>query len=124
MATKTEAVETNKSDLLKWIIAWLLLFAGITGFYCFSESSTLLRVLGLLITAGLVVAIILTTTKGQSIWSFTQESKLEVRKVVWPSRQETIQTTMIVIVVVIIMALLIWMFDRFLFWIVRALTGS
>ncbi|MDM8547540.1 preprotein translocase subunit SecE [Candidatus Venteria ishoeyi] len=123
MSTKAEAA-VNKSDLLKWAVAWLLLVAGLAGFYYFSDSSTLLRVLGLLLTAGVFVAIALTTDKGQSIWSFAKDSRTEVRKVVWPSRQETLQTTLIVIVVVIIMALLIWLVDSLLLWIVRALTGS
>jgi preprotein translocase subunit SecE len=60
---------------------------------------------------------------GKAAWEFRREAIIEVRKVVWPTRKETVQTTMVVLVVVIIMAILLWALDSMLAWAVRYLTG-
>jgi len=88
----------------------------------FPEYSTLLRVLGLLATVGLSLFIVSQTAKGRVAVSYIKDTNVEVRKVVWPTRQETIQTTMIVIIMVIIAALILWAFDSMLGWAVRAIT--
>jgi preprotein translocase subunit SecE len=64
------------------------------------------------------------TAAGRRLWQFGVDAKMEVRKVVWPSRQETIQTTLVVFVMVLIMALVLWLYDMGLMWIVRTLTGQ
>jgi len=110
-------------DTVKWLSIWALLAVGVFGFYHFADALMIFRVLGLLAIVGVVIGIALTTAKGQSAWGFTQETQIEVRKVVWPSRKETIQTTLIVLVMVLIMAILIWMVDSLLFWIVQTLTN-
>jgi preprotein translocase subunit SecE len=121
MSSKAEASENN-NDLIKWLLASLLFAVGIISFYFFPDLSVLLRVGILLISVGAAAAIALTTEKGRSTWRFGKEAEIEVRKVVWPTRQETIQTTLIVIAMVIVMALLIWMVDSILFWIVKTVT--
>lgn len=110
------------ADNIKLIVAVLLMAAAIVLFYSYPEYSTLLRVLGLLATAGLSLFITSRTAKGAVMFSYIGDTQVEVRKVVWPSRQETVQTTMIVLLMVMIVALILWGFDSILAWAVRALT--
>ncbi len=123
MNAKTDAAVANQFDVIKWLVAGLLVGLALAGFYYFSESSLLLRVFILLAAFGVAVYIALQTAKGRSIWSFGQESHLEVRKVVWPTRQETMQMTGVVILMVVVMALMIWGIDSILLLLVRSVTG-
>jgi len=110
-------------DTVKLLVAIVLLFGGIGLFYVLAEYSTLLRVLGLLFVAGAAVAVALQTAAGRRIWEFASTSRNEVRKVVWPTRQETVQTTLIVFAMVLVMGIVLWLFDMLLLTIVRAVTG-
>jgi len=111
-------------DTLKLLLAASIIIAAILGFYYFDAYSQLLRVLGLLAVAGLAVLITYHTLLGKRVWQFASDAKIEVRKVVWPSRQETVQTTLIVFVMVLIMGIVLWLFDMMLGAILRALTGG
>ena len=124
MSTKTDATASDKLDFFKWFLVVLLLGVGIVSFYYFAEHSLLLRVLGLLLVMGIAVLIASTTTKGRSTLKFLRDSHLEVRRVVWPTRQETVQMTGVVFVMVVLVSLIIWLVDSFLFWLVRLLTGQ
>lgn len=97
MSTKTDARASNKLDTLKWLLVVLLLGAGIISFYYFDEYSLLLRVISLLVVVFLVAFIASTTEKGRTTLDFLQQSHLEVRRVVWPTRQETAQMTGVVL---------------------------
>lgn len=110
-------------DTVKLVVAASLLIAGIWGFYFFAGLSLLLRVIGLLAIASGAVAIVLTSEPGRQLWRFATDVRMEVRKVVWPTRQETIQTTLIVMVMVLILGIVLWLFDMMLMSILRALTG-
>jgi preprotein translocase subunit SecE len=123
MSAKAE-VESSGMDIAKLALSVLLLIMGVYGFYYFEAESTLLRVIGLLVVVGVSAAIAYQTALGQRLWGFVSDSRMEVRKVVWPSRQETIQTTLIVFVMVLIMGIMLWLFDMLLMSIVRALTGQ
>jgi preprotein translocase subunit SecE len=116
-------VESTGMDTAKLLLAVLLLVAGIGGFYYFEGYSTLLRVLGLLVTAGIAVAVALLSVPGRQLWAFAVAARTEVRKVVWPSRQETIQTTLIVFAMVLLVGIVLWLFDMVLMAIVRSVTG-
>ena len=111
-------------DILKLAVAVLIVISGIVGFYIFADNSVLLRTLGLLSCVSVSVFIALQTEKGRDTWAFFHDAQIEVRKVVWPTRQETVQTTMIVILVVIIVSILLWLLDMFLGWSVRGLLGT
>ena len=111
-------------DTAKLALAAVLLVGAIAAFYFFEAHSLLLRVIGLLAAAGAAVAVASQTAIGRRAWAFVSDANMEVRKVVWPTRQETLQTTLIVIVMVILMGLLLWLFDMMLLAIVRALTGQ
>ena len=96
--------------------------AAIGGFYYFSDELLLLRVIGLLIAAGLSIVIALRSQTGKATAEFVKEARTEVRKVVWPTRKETAQTTMFVMAAVVIMGFCLWLLDMFLGWAVRFLT--
>ena len=111
-------------DLVKLVIAGLIVIAAVVGFYIFDDQSAPLRVAGLLAATGVAAWVGLQTEPGRRFWTFLQEAQLEVRKVVWPTRPETIQTTLLVIGVVILAALILWALDAVLGWAVRLLIGG
>jgi preprotein translocase subunit SecE len=124
MVAKTETEVSNKLDIVKLVIAIAILLAGIGGFYYYSDASLLYRVLGVVALAIVAAGIALTTGTGQAIVSFGREARAEVRKVVWPTRQETIQTTLMVVVAVIILGIFLWLIDMMLLKAVQVLTGQ
>jgi preprotein translocase subunit SecE len=113
-----------KFDILKLAIAILVVTSGIVGFYIFADQSLLLRTIGLLICVSVSIYIALQTDKGRTAWIFFHDAQIEVRKVVWPTRQETVQTTLIVILVVILVSIILWLLDMFLGWSVRSIMGQ
>ena len=117
-------VEASSFDTVKLILAVAIVVGAILGFYYLDAYSQLLRVIGLLVVVGIAAFIIYQTAVGRSIWSFASASKTEVRKVVWPSRQETVQTTLIVFAMVLLMGIVLWLFDMMLGAILKALTGT
>ena len=114
---------TEKLDIFKLSLALLIILADLVCFYLFDEYSLLLRVIALLLGAGISIAIALQTAKGKEIWGYFHDAQIEVRKVVWPTRQETIQTTLIVVVMVILVAIILWLLDMFLGWSIGSLMG-
>lgn len=122
MVTKTEQ-QGSGLDTAKLLLSLLILVAGIMGFYYFKEESQLLRVLGILAVAAVAFFIVATTMIGKRSLGFVKEARVEVRKVVWPTRQETTQTTIAVLVMVLIVAIMLWLIDMFLGWGVRSLLG-
>lgn len=119
--TKTAIV---RLDLIKMVVAALIVAAAVVGFYIYSDQSTPLRVAGLLAAVGVAAWIGLQTEPGRTLWNFILEAQIEVRKVVWPTRQETVQTTLLVIGVVILAALILWGLDSVLGWAVKKLIGG
>ena len=111
-------------DLAKWIGAFAILAGGIVGFYYWSDESLLLRVIGLLILSAAAVFVAGRTEKGRATWDFVRESHTEVRKVVWPTRKETAQTTLIVIAMVGLVAVILWILDGLLAWLVKLVLGT
>jgi preprotein translocase subunit SecE len=83
-----------------------------------------LRVIGWIVLVIILLGIARFTSQGLRAWNFTKESRGELRKVVWPSRQETMQTTMLVLALVIALALIIWGLDSILLWLIGLLTGQ
>lgn len=104
-------------DKLKFLLAALAVIAGIAGFYLLGADTALLR--GASFLAGLIVAVALiwTTAQGRQLAAFVRESIAEARKVVWPSRKETLQTTAMVFVFVLVMAIFLWLTDKTLEWV-------
>jgi len=124
MNSKIETVDSSNMDTVKLVIALLVAVAAMAAFYIYPEQSMLLRVGGLLLGGGIAIAIALQTGKGRNIWGFFHGAQIEVRKVVWPTRQETVQTTLIVVLVVILISIILWLLDMFLGWTVGSLMGQ
>jgi preprotein translocase subunit SecE len=124
MNTQAEA-QTSILDIIKQVFSVVLVIGGIAAFYYYAEQVQLIyRVLGLIVIIAVVLGMMLTTDLGRTVWAFMQESKVEVRKVVWPTRDETTRTTLLVFAMVTAVALILWLLDMFLFWGVRLLTGQ
>ena len=123
MATRAETPSTGSGDTLKLGVAAVVAAAAIVLFYVFAEQSLLARTIGLLVAFGAAAAIAYQTALGRRTVAFFRDARTEVRKVVWPTRAETTQTTLTVIVIVIIVGILLWLFDMFLSWLFRLVTG-
>ena len=123
MNAKVEA-ESNQFDTLKLGAALLLLVAGVVAFYWFDDQLLVLRVLGLLAVAGISIFIAAQSSTGKNIIGFIGGVKTEVRKVVWPTRAETTQTTLAVILMVILVGIFLWLLDMVLLWAIQMVTGQ
>ena len=108
--------DKSPADTLKLVAAALILAAGIIGFYVFEDEAQLIRVVGLLGVAAVAVAIGISSAPGKALWGFLLDARTETRKVVWPTGQETRQTTLIVLIVVMIVAIFLWLLDMLLRW--------
>ena len=122
MNAKAE-VKDSRFDLVKWLVVVALVAVGIVGNHVFADESILYRVLALLVLALVAGFVALQTAKGRAFFSLLKDARGEIRKVVWPTRQETTQTTLIVVVVVLVMALVLWGLDSLLGWLVSLIVG-
>ena len=123
MNAKVET-ESGKFDSLKLGIAVATLAGGIFAFYYFEGHLLVLRVLGLLAVAGIAVFIAAQSGTGKNIIGFIKGAQTEVRKVVWPTRAETVQTTLAVILMVFLVGIFLWLLDMLLLWAIQVLTGQ
>ena len=112
METKINSQATT--DVIKTIAAVMILVAGVFGFYSYSEISDLYRIVALIVVAGIALLLYSSTAGGQNTLGFLRSAQGEIRKVVWPTRQETSQTTLVVLVVVVIFAIILWLLDLIL----------
>ena len=111
------------ADKIKLGVALLLVVAGIAGFYMLHESAAVVKLLVLLLGIALAVVVSLTSGPGKELFVFSKESVAEAKRVVWPTRKETVQTTGIVIVFAVTMALFLWAVDAGLMLVVNGLMG-
>lgn len=121
---KAESKTETRTDWFKWLISVTLVLAGLIGNHYYSEVSMPLRTLGWLAVLALAGWVASTTQKGQWVIGFFRDSRLELRKVVWPTREETMQTTLIVGAMVVVLALFLWGLDSVLVWVIGWLTGQ
>jgi preprotein translocase subunit SecE len=110
VVTKAEQT-TSGFDTVKLFAALLILIGGVVGFYYFEAESQLLRVIGMLAVVAVAFFIVTTTNIGRRSLGFVREARVEVRKVVWPTRQETTQTTIAVLIMVFVVAIMLWLID-------------
>ena len=121
---KSESPVDSRLDGLKWLLTVALILAGLAGNHYYSEISMPIRTLGwlsILVVAAFVGA---TTQKGRWVVQFFRDSRMELRKVVWPTREETTQTTLVVAVMVVILSLVLWGMDSILVQLIGWLTGQ
>jgi preprotein translocase subunit SecE len=111
-------------DAVKLVLAAAILLGGIAAYYVYQDESLLLRVAGVLVAFGLGAVVAFQSAQGKTLWQFIQSSRGEIRKVIWPTRQETLQTTLTVIVFALFMGVFFWILDFFLLWGTGILTGQ
>ena len=121
---QTETSESGVLDILKLLISAVVLVGGLYSYYYFVEVSLPLRVLMVLGGLAAGIGIALTSTQGLRLRGFVQGARVEIRKVVWPTKQETTQTAIAVFIFTLIMALFFWALDSLLLYITRSLVGS
>ena len=124
MSTHTETSQSGMLDIFKLLIAAFVIVGGLYGYYYYENVMALpLRVLLVLGGTGIGIAIAMMSSQGQRLWHFIQGSRVEIRKVVWPTKQETTQTAIAVFVFTLIMALFFWALDSGLLLLTRKLVG-
>lgn len=124
MSTKVEQARgSSAGEVVKYVVALLLVAAGVFGFYWFQDWATALR--ALLVVAGVLAgtAVFATSTKGAQTREFLSEARFELRKVVWPTRQEALRTTWVVMLAVLIISLMLAGFDAVIQWVIKLLLG-
>ena len=124
MSTKIETNESGMLDIVKLLIAAAALIGGLYAYYYYqNDIAQAVRVLMVLAGAAAGIGIAMTSTQGQRLWHFIQGSRVEIRKVVWPTKQETTQTAIAVFVFTLVMMLFFWALDSGLLWLTRTLVG-
>ncbi len=110
-------------DKIRLVLALLLVAAGVGGFYLLSDKPAVLRLVVVLAGVAAAVAVLWTTEMGREALTFVKESAAEARKVVWPSRKETVQTTGAVFALVLVMGVILWIVDFSLMWFIKLILG-
>lgn len=123
MNVKTDS-KNSKLDTLKWLVIFVCLLAGIYANHHFAEVEWALRAAVGIVLLCALLALALQTAVGRSAWVFVKSARTELHKVVWPTRQETVQTTLVVMAMVTIAALMLWGVDALFLWAVSWLTGQ
>jgi preprotein translocase subunit SecE len=122
LSTSTETTG-QALDWLKWLLVFGILGAGVFGNWYYQDQSLLYRVVALLVLGGSAFALAIQTERGRNAWSLIKDARGEIRRVVWPTWEETTQTTMIVLVLVMIFSLILWLLDSGLSWLVSSVIG-
>ncbi|KEY57484.1 preprotein translocase subunit SecE [Serratia sp. DD3] len=124
MSANTEAHGSGRGlEVTKWLIVVVLLVVAIVGNNYFREYSLPLRALAVVVIIAVAGVVALMTNKGKATVAFAREARIEVRKVIWPTRQETLHTTLIVAAVTAVMSLILWGLDGILVRLVSFITG-
>jgi preprotein translocase subunit SecE len=123
MTTQVETPAGNGLEAVKWLVVVVLLVAATLGNHYLSTLSPVLRWVGVVVVALGALGLALTTAKGRSFLDLLKEARVEARKIIWPTRQETWQTTLIVGAVVIVTSLLLWGIDSLFGWAISAIIG-
>jgi len=124
MNSKVEAGKSSTADIVLLLLALTVLVGGIVGFYYFeNQAITPVRAIGLLAAVGIAAFISSRTDQGGKLFRFFKDADIERRKVVWPTRQETVQTTIMVLVVTVIVSIMLFLIDTVVGWAIRQLLG-
>jgi len=124
MSAQTETSESGVLDTIKLLISAAALVGGLYAYYYYeTDISQALRVLMVLGGTVAGIGIAMTSVQGQRLWHFIQGSRVEVRKVIWPTKQETTQTAIAVFVFTLVMMLFFWLLDSGLLWLTQTLVG-
>ncbi|MBP9131305.1 MAG: preprotein translocase subunit SecE [Steroidobacteraceae bacterium] len=124
MTEQAQASSASVLDTAKLVAAVAILVAGIASFYVFDQYPAAARWLVVLVAVAAGIFVALQSAQGRELWQFVQGSRVELRKVVWPTQEETRKMTLVVVVAILIMAIFFWGLDMILGWITRTLTGQ
>ena len=124
MSEQQEAAQASGLDKAKLAVAIILVVGGIFTYYWFDNQSVWLRTAYVLIGTAAALALAWQTQIGRATLSFILSSRNEVRKMVWPTRQETVQTTLFVLLTVLVVGVFMWLLDLGLFWALSGITGQ
>ncbi len=113
----------SKNDLILWCSFLFVISAGVIGYYAFSQYMVLFRVICILITSVVSMFILLKTTFGKKMEYYWNDAVVELRKVVWPTKKQTIQSTLAVLSMVFVMGILLWIVDAILIKIIAKIIG-
>ncbi|MGM0915377.1 MAG: preprotein translocase subunit SecE [Pseudomonadota bacterium] len=116
-------VQESRHDGLKWAVVVTLLVLAVVGNTYFADQALLYRVLGVVALSVMAALVAVTTAKGRSLVELARAAKKEIQRVVWPTRPETIQTTVIVLVAVLVVGLMLWLIDTLLGWAMSGVIG-
>ena len=117
----TEKNTSSLRDRITWVGVVLLITTGVVGNSYYTDYPLLYRVLGLLLLTGVVVPLALTTTAGRKFLLLLGEARTEIRKVVWPTHQETLRTVIMVLIALVVAAAILWGLDSILSWLASLL---
>ena len=123
MSNGSETTGQSAFDWLKWLVVMAVLGGGVFGNWYYQDQSLLIRVGGLIALAIVALFVAIQTEKGNAAWVLMKEARSEIRRVVWPNWDEVFQTTMIVLVLVLVFALILWLLDSGLSWLVSSIIG-
>jgi preprotein translocase subunit SecE len=127
MTTQAESSANNSVNAVKWVLAIAILIAATVGNRyapeLFPQLSVWMRVVILVVMGVGALALTLITTQGQAFLKLLKEALVEARRVVWPTKDETMQTTLIVFAVVVVMSLVLWGVDSLFGWMISAVIG-
>jgi preprotein translocase subunit SecE len=124
MAEVQTPPSASVKDTALIVMSVLALFVGIGAFYWYEDQALPIRIAMVVAGLGLGAALAWFSWYGREFWQFAQVSRIELRKVVWPSRDETVKTTYVVFIFAIVMGLFFWGLDWVLTWMTRLLTGQ
>ena len=124
MTEQAQSSSASVLDTAKLVAAVAILVAGIASFYVFDQYPAAARWLVVLVAVAAGIFVALQSAQGRELWQFVQGSRVELRKVVWPTQEETRKMTLVVVVAILIMAIFFWGLDMILGWITRTLTGQ
>ena len=122
--SENAASSAGSLDSVKWVVVVALVAAAVGGNAYFEDASVLYRAIGVVVAIGAALGFAAKTDKGGRFLEFAAESRTEIRKVVWPSRQEATQTTLIVLAATVVMALILWGLDGIAVRVVSFITGA
>ncbi|HME39796.1 MAG TPA: preprotein translocase subunit SecE [Steroidobacteraceae bacterium] len=124
MAEVQTPAGASTKDTALMTLSIVVLFAGIVAFYWFEEQPLLIRIA--MVIAGLAAAagLMWFSWYGREFWQFVLAARIELRKVVWPEREETIKTTYVVFFFAIVMGVFFWLLDMVLTYLTRLLGGQ
>lgn len=110
-------------DKIKWLLVGVLAFFGVVANVYYIEESLLFRTLGVLAVIAVAGGLAMSTVQGAAVWELMRAARMEIRRVVWPTHQEALQTTFLVLVFVMIAAVLLWLLDAVFGWLIALFIG-